>query len=311
MANKLLVSPAPHVTKHFSTNGLMYAMFIALLPTAISGVVVFGIRSLYMMLIAVFSSYFFELFFDRLRTGKWEILDLTSVVTGFITALILPVSAPLYYPVIASFVAVIIFKGLFGGVGKNIFNPAGAARVVLGLLFSGLSLSLFSGIALEGEVLSPLQYFMSNDYSSITLRSLFFGTAPGAIGTASIFCIAVCGIMLMIYKVTDWLIPLGSIVAFSVTALIFKGAISIVPFMFTGGFMFVTMFMLTDPATSPNTSWGKLLYGLVFGFVSAFFRVNFVLGETSVFVALLFANLLTPLFDKIFAPRPLGLKREG
>lgn len=311
MENKLLVSPAPHITKHFTTNALMYCIFVALLPTAISGVIVFGIEALYLMLVSVASAYVFDLLFKKIRYNKWEILELSSVITGFIIALILPVNAPLYYPVIASFVAVVIFKGMFGGVGKNILNPAGVARVVLGLIFGGLSLSLFSGTALEGATQSPLHYFLFNDYSTITIRSLFFGTAPSAIGTASVFCILICGLFLMIYKVTDWIIPLGSLVSFTVITFIFKDAIAIVPYLFSGSFMFVTMFMLTDPTTSPNTIWGKLCYGLIFGLLAGFFRVHCVLGETGVFVALLASNLFTPLLDKIFVPRPIGIGREG
>ena len=114
----------------------------------------------------------------------------------------------------------------------------------------------------------------------------------------------------MIYKVTDWVIPLTSLVGFTVITFIFKDAIAIVPYLFTGSFMFVTMFMLTDPTTSPNTMWGKLFYGLIFGLMAGIFRVNNVLGETGVFVALLTANLFTPLLDKIFAPRPIGIGKE-
>ena len=181
--------------------------------------------------------------------------------------------------------------------------------MLLGLMFTGLSLSLFKGIALDGEVSSPLYYFMMNDYSTITIRSLFFGTAPNAIGTASIFCILVCGIALMIFKITDWIIPVGSFVTFTIMAWVLKGPISIIPYLFSGSFIFVSMFMLTDPTSSPNTVWGKLMYGLIFGAVAGLFRVYAVLGETGVFVALVLLNLIAPLLDKIFAPRPLGIKR--
>lgn len=311
MENKLLITPAPHITKHFSTNALMYSIMIALLPTAISGVVVFGVKSLFIMLISIGCSYVFDVLFKFLKNKKWDLFEFSSVVTGLMIALIFPVTVPLYFPVIAAFIAIVLFKGLFGGVGKNIFNPAGTARVILGLIFSGLTLSMFQGIALEGEVSSPLYYFMVGDFSSITIRSLFFGTAPAAIGTASIFCILVTGIMLMVYKVIDWIIPVSAIASFVVISLFGYGAISIIPFLFTGSFLFVSMFMLTDPTSSPNTFWGKFFYGLIFGLVSGLFRVNFILGETSVFVALLVANLFAPLLDKIFTPIPIGIKREG
>lgn len=311
MANKLLVRPAPHLTKHFSTQMLMFAMLFALMPTAISGIVNFGIRALYVILISMGSSYVFEICFNYIRKGKFNFVDISSLVTGLVTALILPVSVPLYIPVIASFLAIIIFKGCFGGLGRNIFNPAAAARMILGFIFAGLSLEMFSGTALDGNVASPLYYFMNGDYSAITIRSMFFGSSTGAIGTVSIICILIAGVVLMCCGVTDFVMPVGAILTFVISTWFFEGAIAIIPFLFTGSFMFVTMFMLPEPTTSPNTIWGKLVYGLLFGFIAGAFRANFILGETSIFVALIAVNLIAPLLDKIFAPHPLLKERRG
>ena len=311
MNNKLLVTPVPHITKAYSTNMLMFAMLIALVPTAISGVVTFGVRSLYIILISMASSYIFEVLFKLIVNRKVDYLDLSSLVTGFVLALTLPVNAPLYFPVIGAFIAVVVFKGFFGGIGKNIFNPAAAGRVVLGIMFSSLTLSLFAGTGLEGNVASPLSYFMLGDYASITIRSLFFGTAPGAIGTVSIICILISGIILMCFGITDFIIPVCSLITFIITVWIGKGAVAIVPFAFSGSFLFASMFMLPDPTSSPNTVWGKLVYGLLFGLIAGLFRVYFVLGETSVFVAILIVNMLSGLLDKIFAPCPLGIRRRA
>lgn len=307
--NKLLVTPSPHITKNMSTNMLMYAMILALIPTAVSGIVVFGTRALIIMAISVGSAYVFELLFRLAKDRKVVWFDVSSVVTGFVLALILPVSVPLYVPVIGSFVAVVIFKGCFGGIGKNIFNPAAAARVVLGFIFTGLTLSMFTGTALGENVASPLAYFMSGDFSTITIRSLFFGNVTGAIGTVSIICILVAGIILMAFKITDYIIPVGAVITFIATVWAFDGAIAIVPYIFSGSFLFASMFMLPDPTTSPNTVWGKFCYGLLFGFIAALFRVSDVLGETSVFLAILIMNILSPLLDKIFAPHPIGVNR--
>lgn len=310
MKNKLTVAPSPHINNYLSTSIMMFAVLVALVPAATSGVINFGIRALYIILIAMGSAYVFDIAFNYLMNRRVVWTDFSSLVTGLITALILPVKAPLYFPVIASFLAIVIFKGCFGGLGKNIFNPSAAARVILGLIFSGLSISLFTGVGPIENAMSPLSYYMLGDYSSIPIRSLFFGTAPGAIGTVSMICILIAGVVLMLFSITDFIIPICSLVGFIATAWIGKGAISIIPFLFSGSFMFVTMFMITDPTTSPLTQWGKLFYGLIFGVVAGLFRVYYVLGETGVFVAVLIANLLAPLLDKIFAPHPIGVKRR-
>ena len=311
MTKKLLVTPAPHITKPTSANIMMWAMIVALLPTAISGVMMFGFNALYIMLVSVGCSYVFDVLIMYSREKKFIWNDFSSIVTGLMVALVLPVTVPLYVPIIGSFLAIVIFKGCFGGLGKNIFNPTAAARVVLGLIFTGLTLELYTGTALGENVASPLAYFVNGDYSTITLRSMFFGNVPGAIGTASILCILVSGIVLMIFGITEFVIPVGSIITFVATTWIGGGAISIVPFLFSGGFMFATMFMITDPTTSPITVWGKLVYGLLYGLVAGLFRVFFIFGETSPFVAVLVVNLVAPLLDKIFAPKPIGVRRRA
>ncbi len=309
MNSKLVVTPAPHVTKPFSTNMLMFAVVIALMPTAISGVINFGTNALWMIIISVGCSFVFDLLFRFMVTKKFNIVDLSSLVTGLMVALVLPAKAPLYFAVIGSFLAIVIFKGCFGGLGRNILNPTAAARVVLGLMFSSLTLSLFSGGGNMADVGSPLSYFMLGDYSSITLRSLFFGTAPGAIGTASIFCILIAGVLLMLFSITNFVMPVCALATFILTVWLGKGSIAIIPFLFSGGFLFVAFFMLTDPVSSPLTMWGKLFYGLIFGALAGLFRVYFVMGETGVFVALIICNILAPLLDKIFQPHPIGIRR--
>lgn len=309
MGNKLLVDPSPHITKWHSTLYIMIATAMALLPTAISGVINFGMRALYIILISVGCSYVFDILMTYIRNKKIYWYDISGLVSGLMLALILPVNAPLYFPVIGSFISMVIFKGLFGGIGRNVFNPSAAARLVLGLIFSGLTLDLFTGGAL-GNAQSPLAYFMLGNYSSITLRSLFMGTAPGGIGTASIFCVLIGGVCLLCFGIIDYVIPLTSLLTFVLTVWIGAGAKAIVPYLFSGSFVFATLFMVTDPTTNPNTVWGKFFYGLLFGLFAGLFRVNFVLGETGVFAAVLICNILAGLLDKIFAPRPLGVKER-
>ena len=113
----------------------------------------------------------------------------------------------------------------------------------------------------------------------------------------------------MAFKITDYIIPVGSIITFIAVIWAMLGATAILPYLFSGSFLFVTMFMLPEPTTSPNTVWGKFCFGLMFGAIAALFRVFNILGETSVFMAVLIMNILAPLLDKIFAPRPIGVKR--
>lgn len=308
MNNKLFVSSAPHTTSGISTLYMMTVMIMALVPTSVFAVVNFGIKVLYLILIGVGTSFVLEKLLNLINKKKIDWLDFSAVVTGFMVALVLPVSVPLWMPALGSVIAIFVFKFCFGGLSKNVFNPTAAARVVLSVMFSGLNLSLFTGTAIGENVASPLHYFALGDYSTINLRSMFFGSVPGAIGTVAIITILVCGIILMFLRITDFVVPVGAVLSFVATVWIFKGAIAIIPYLFAGSFLFACMFMITDPVTSPNTIWGRLLYGLLFGFIASMFLIRNVLGETGVFVAVLIVNLISPLLDKIFMPRPLGLK---
>ena len=308
MNKKLFVSPAPQITSSYSTLFLMVAMISSFVPICVFSAFNYGTRIVYHVLIGVGTSFLLDRVLSYAKDKEIDWLDISSVVTGFICALTLPVNAPLWMPALGSVIAIFIFKFCFGGLARNIFNPAAASRVVLSSIFSGLNLTLFTGSVLGENVASPLYYFAQGDYSSVTIRSMFFGSAPGAMGTTAIICILVCGIILMIFRCTDFIVVLSSIISFVAITWVGSGAIAIIPFLFTGSFLFATLFMITDPVTSPYTVWGRFIYGLLFGVIAGMFRITNVLGETSVFVAVLMVNLLSPLLDKVFKPRPLGIK---
>ena len=308
MNKKLYVSPAPQITSERSTLLISFAVIFSFSALTAFAVTNFGMKALYMVLIGVGTSFVLDRMLSFIKDETLDWLDLSSVITGFVCTFLLPVSVPLWMPALGSAIAIFMFKFCFGGLSRNIFNPAAASRVILSAMFSGLNLTLFTGVSLGENVASPLFYFSQGDFASITLRSMFFGSAPGAIGTTAILCILICAVILMVGRFTDFMITLSSIVTFVAVTWVGSGAIAIVPFLFTGSFLFASVFMIVDPVTSPYTIWGRLIYGLMFGAIAGVFRVANLLGETSVFIAVLIMNLLAPLLDKIFRPRPLGIK---
>lgn len=301
-----LVTENPHITKNYHTSLLMGMVMLAMLPAVVAGVINFGARALLVLVISVASFYLFEILANYLVYKHVDFTDISSILSGLMLGMTLPVDVPLYYPVIGSLFAVLFIKLLFGGTGKNLFNPAASARAFLGVVFAGFSLTLFSLVKDGSVMVSPITYFANGDYSAYTLTSMFLGSVPGGIGTTSIIAILVGGLGLIVSDVIDYKIPLFSAIGFAVIAIIFKGAISILPLMMTGSFIFVSVFMATDYVTSPSTEWGAVIYALLFGVLAALFRIFGILGESGVFIALLVANSLAPLLDKIFQPRPVG-----
>ena len=301
-----LVTDGPHITKNYHSTLIMLMVILSLVPAIVAAAINFGAMALLVLLVSVVSFYGFDIGFNYLFYKKYDFTDISSLLSGLLFGMTLPVSVPLYYPVIGALFAVLFIKMLFGGTGKNLFNPAASARALLGVLFAGFSLTLFTLTADGASMLSPITYFADGDYSAYTLTSMFLGSVPGGVGTTSILCLAIGALWLIIAKVIDYKIPLFAIIGFVAITICFKGAIAILPFIMTGSFFFAAIYMATDYVSSPSTEWGSVVYGLIFGVLSALFRVFGILGETGVFVALLIVNSLSPLLDKMFQPRPIG-----
>lgn len=307
MAKQLfLVTDGPHITKNYHSTLIMLMVVLSLVPAMVAAAINFGAMALLILAISVASFYGFDILFNFIFYKKYDFTDISGVLSGVILGMTLPINVPLYYPVIGSLFAVLFIKMLFGGSGKNLFNPAASARALLGVVFAGLTLSLYTLTPDGAAMVSPITYFSEGDYSAYTLTSMFLGSVPGGIGTTSVLCILIGALWLICAKVVDFKIPLFSIIGFIIITIIFKGAVAILPLMMTGSFLFAAVYMAPDYVSSPSTEWGMVLYGLLFGVLAALFRVFGILGESGVFFALLLANSFAPLFDRMFMSRPMG-----
>ena len=131
----LRVSASPHLYTEDTTRVLMLDVIIALCPALIWGVFLFGLRALSLTLVCVLSCVLFEALYNKMTKRPVPIKDLSAVVTGILLAFTLPPSLPYPMAVVGAFFAIVIVKGLFGGLGKNIVNPALAARIFLFISF--------------------------------------------------------------------------------------------------------------------------------------------------------------------------------
>ena len=131
MENKLHVSLSPHISSSNSTQRTMLDVIIALVPVSIAAVILFGIPALLVIAVCVVSAVAGEAVFNIAVKKEQTIGDLSAVVTGLILALNLPANVPLWQAAVGSVFAIVIVKGIFGGLGKNIVNPAIAARVFM------------------------------------------------------------------------------------------------------------------------------------------------------------------------------------
>jgi len=127
----VVVSSSPHVRNEKDTRSIMVDVIIALMPALALGVFVFGPRALTVTAVSVAAAVFFEWLYEKLLKKPYTIGDYSAVVTGILLAYNLPVTVPLWIPIIGTGFAIILVKQLFGGLGKNFMNPALAARAFL------------------------------------------------------------------------------------------------------------------------------------------------------------------------------------
>ncbi|MDR0992851.1 MAG: RnfABCDGE type electron transport complex subunit D, partial [Ruminococcus sp.] len=131
----LTVTPSPHIAGATATSKVMGLVCLALLPSAAVGVYRYGLRALFIILISVCSCLLFEYLFCLTVRKKSTITDLSAVVTGLLLAMNLSSEVPYFIPVLGGFIAIVIVKMLFGGLGQNFANPAITARIVLMVSF--------------------------------------------------------------------------------------------------------------------------------------------------------------------------------
>lgn len=325
--NKFLTMTAsPHVKSPIKTKNLMSDVVIALIPALIWSIYVFGFRAFTLTAVSVISCVLFEFLYRKIMKKSNTVCDLSAVVTGILLAFSLPVSVPLWMPVIGAFFAIIIVKQLYGGIGKNIVNPALAARVFLFVAYPseltvftkpGVYLSPFainvSEAASSPSVIAgatPLAGLKNGVVESTDVVSTFIGNMPGTIGEISATILILTGIYLMLRKVITWHIPVTFIATVALLSFIFPvGNVARLDFMllelFSGGLMLGAFFMATDYVTSPVTKTGKIIYGIGCGLITVFIRYFGGYPE-GVSFAILIMNLFVWYLDKFTKPKAFG-----
>lgn len=319
---KLTVSSSPHIRSKVSTQTIMRDVLIALAPALLVGVLVHGLRALIVTLVAVLSAVSGEWIF-RLVTKKHNTIpDLSAAVTGVLLAMTLPASVPYYVVAIGSIFAVVVVKGLSGGLGKNTFNPALSARALLMLVFpaaitrfavSGEALPLGSCVDMVTSA-TPLHHMQMPALPEVSLLNMFLGNCAGCIGEVSALALLLGGAYLVLRKVISLRIPVAYLGTVAVLALIFSKGEN--PFMWmlysllSGGVMLGAIFMATDYATSPVTTRGQIIYGIGCGVLTVVFRY-FGLFPEGVTYAILVMNAAVWGIERITPMRRFGDVKGG
>jgi electron transport complex protein RnfD len=327
MTVRLDIASAPFVHRGLTTRRLMYEVLGALVPVIVVSVYYFGLSSLLVLIASVAGAVVTE----RLLRGSNAVGSLgdgSAVLTGALLAMTLPPALPLWMAALGGAVGVSLGKTVWGGLGQNIFNPALVGRAFLQAAFP---------VPLTTWV-SPTQGFMSLSSSTLAfpgahapvdvttmatplglakfegtftaIRPLLFGNTAGSLGETAGLLLVACGLYLALRRVFDWRLVVSTLTSVALASAVMHwvdpdrnpGPLFMI---FSGGFLFAVVFMVTDPVTSPITVKGAWIFGTGIGILVVLIRLYGGLPE-GVMYAILLMNAATPLINRYTQPRRFG-----
>ncbi|MHC4890823.1 MAG: RnfABCDGE type electron transport complex subunit D, partial [Planctomycetota bacterium] len=123
---------APHVRDPLDLKRFMSMVIISVVPSVLAAYYFFGLRFVLMIIVTYATGLTVETLFAIVRK---EGINEGFFVTGFLFPLIMPPTLPLWMVALGVAFGVFIGKELFGGTGRNIFNPALVGRCFLALAY--------------------------------------------------------------------------------------------------------------------------------------------------------------------------------
>jgi RnfABCDGE-type electron transport complex D subunit len=289
---------APHMVDHIEIKRFMSAAIIALVPSAAAAIFFYGWDAVKIIAVSYVAGGIVEVLFALVRNKE---IEEGFLVTGLIFPLVLPPSIPLWVVAVGVTFGTVFGKELFGGTGRNIFNPALVGRLFITIGFPEImTMSWVRPLTDAVTSATPLVVYKASQTIPSTLN-LLIGLEPGSMGETFRIGIILGGLFLMFSRVANWRIPvtyLGSVALFAFVGNRFMPQ-SIAPPLFqllSGGLLFGAMFMVTDPVTSPYTRGGKFIFGVMAGLFTVLIRAFSGFTEGVMF-SIVLMNGFTPLID--------------
>ena len=319
---ELTISSSPHVHAPVTTQTIMRDVLIALAPALVGSVVVFGFRALLVTLLSAAACLFFEWAYAKLTKTPCKVYDLSAVVTGVLLAFVCPVTIPYWCILIGDFFAIIIVKAIFGGIGRNIVNPALAGRAFMFSYPALMTRWVKPGFANAAGIFNtvdavtgatPLAQMGQGMLPEATVSEMFLGNIGGCIGETSVLLLVFGLLYLLVRKVITLRIPLAFIGTVAVLTVLFPQGNDNLQWMaaqlFSGGLFLGAIFMATDYVTSPITKLGQVIFGIGCGVLTVVIRYFGGYPE-GVSYAILIMNCCVVLLDRIGRPKKFGAPKK-
>ena len=295
---------APHVVDNIEIKRYMSFAIIALLPSTVAAIVFFGFRVLAIIIASYVAGGVVEVTFAIIRKRH---IEEGFLVTGLIFPLVLPPTTPIWVVVVGIAFGVFFGKEVFGGTGRNIFNPALVGRLFITIAFPEIMSSSWQAPFTDAiTAATPLASFKSAGEIAPYL-DLLIGNVAGSTGETSVLLILLGGALLLAFGIIKWHIP----VFYVATVFLLSWAMGQDPIfhILAGGLMLGAFFMATDYVTGPLTTQGRIIFAVAAGVLVVLIRVLGNMPE-GVNYSILIMNAFTPLIDRYVRQRPFGLVKS-
>jgi electron transport complex protein RnfD len=311
---KYIVTHAPFWHNGSSVSGRYYHTMIAALPAVLLGIMQYGIPAIGVIALSISSAILWELAINYVTRRSITIGDGNAALIGLLFAMLVSATMPWWAVLTGTFIAVVVGKQIFGGIGSNAFNPVLLAVAMLSV--SWKHLFDFNAALLNYDLnmdmfypLAAVKYFGSQAIESFTIADLMLGRQSGGIGATFGLGLILGGIYLLIRGFIRWEVSVSFLLGVLTAALFFH---IIDPARFAGpvfhlltGYTLIGAFFLaTEDSSSPVNFFPMLIYGAVGGMLTVLIR-NIGAHVDGVVYAILTINLMNPLLDKI-RPKALG-----
>ena len=327
----LKISTAPHLGSKITVPTIMQDVIIALMPALIVAIMFFGLDALTVILTSVASCVLVEYLISKyLLKTKNTILDKSAIITGLLLAYNLPCTMPIWMILLGSFIAIGVAKMAYGGLGKNLFNPALVGRVFLFISFP-VQMTIWQNPSIfnffnkdattSATSLGIMKYLDANTSATQLTNSseipnyweMFVGYTGGSLGEMSAVALLLGLAWLLYRKVITWHIPFYFMsTVFILTAIIWtftqNSGHDPISHLLSGGLMLGAIFMATDYVTSPMSKKGQIIFAIGCGVLTVVIRLYSSYPE-GVSFAILIMNAFVPLIDKFFYDRVYGTRK--
>ena len=295
--NNKWVSFSPHIFSHVSTTKIYLTMMVLLCPILACAIIIWGFNPLLLIAVSMLSCYATDIVFKYVVNKNYDFTDVSALFIGFIIGLSMPTGASWYVPILGSCFSIIFIRNIAGGIGKNFVSEIAVAVLISSLVFEA-DYNLF--IKNGGEIvsLSALDSVISGELRGIDALSLLFGGYAGTIADSSLIWLIIAGILMIVFNLVDFRVPVVTILSTIVFAVLFFDLTTAVNLTLTGGVVLGAFFMATDYAVVPRNKLIRYIYSVLIGFITVLIW-KYGNHQMAIYFAIVIMGLLSSVFEGI------------